>query len=143
METASGAGPSAAQGYEFTDSQNEVIASTGFWVSIWGVFTLIAGAMNVLGGVMFLVEGDLAGLVAGTILGLIALIPLLIGLEFLRTGRALSAVVRTQGHDIDHLMGAIKSVGAAFRILIVAVISWIAILIVIMAVFVETHVRGG
>jgi hypothetical protein len=141
METSSSIGRSDENAYEFTDAQNEVIASTGFWIGTWGVFTLIAGGMNLIGGVVSVAQGELAAVVAGIIFGLVALIPLLVGVEFLRTGRSLGAVVGTEGNDIDHLMDAMRSVGAAFRILIVAVVSWIAILIVVMAVFVETRVR--
>lgn len=141
MKTVPEAGTSDAQAYEFTAAQNEVIGSAGFWVSTWGVFSLLASSANLFGGVLLFVDGGLGGVAAGIILGLLALIPLFLGLKFLRTGKELRAVVWTKGNDIDHLMAAIQNVSGAFRIQIVAVVCWVAILIVFMVVFVETQVR--
>ena len=134
METPTGAPPPDAQGYEFTPSQNKVIRSTGSRVRVWGVFSLIGAGLTVLIGVALLFAGEVAGVVVGIIYGLLALIPIFIGLNFVRAGRALGAVVGTEGSDIDHLMGAIQNLGTAFLIQIVAAVFWVVIFIVLVTI---------
>ena len=127
METPTGASPPGEQGYEFTPAQNKVIRSTGSRVRIWGVFSLIGGGLTVLGAVALFFTGEAAGVVVGIIWGVLALIPIFIGLNFFRAGRALGAVVGTEGSDIDHLMGAIQNLGTAFLIQVVAAVLWVSL----------------
>ena len=134
MESTPGASPPTGEGYEFTTSENNVIRSTGSRVKTWGVFSLIAGALPALGGVALFFTGEVAGVVTGIIFGLLALIPIFIGLKFVRAGQALGAVVGTEGSDIEHLMSAIQNLGAAFLIQIVAAVSWVGIFIVLVSI---------
>lgn len=134
MESTPGASPPSGEGYEFTTSENKVIRSTGSRVRTWGVFSLIAGALTVLGGSALFLTGEVGGVIGGIIYLLLALIPIFIGLKFVRAGRALGAVVGTEGSDIDHLMSAMQNLGAAFRIQIVAAVSWVVIFVVLVAI---------
>ena len=127
METPTGASPADEQGYEFTPAQNKVVRATGSRVKIWGVFSLIGGGLFVLGAVALFFTGEVAGVVGGIIYGLLALIPIYIGLNFVRAGRGLGAVVGTEGSDIDHLMGALQNLGTAFLIQIVAAVVWVTL----------------
>jgi type II secretory pathway pseudopilin PulG len=133
MDTSTGASTTHGGGYEFTPDQNRVIRSTGVRVLIWGVASLIGGGLTALAAVAVFVAGEAAGVVVGIVWGVLALIPIFIGLNFVRAGRALGAVVGTAGSDIDHLMGAIKNLGAAFLIQIVATASWVVIFGILMA----------
>lgn len=130
MDTPIGASTTDGNGYEFTPAQNKVVQSTGSRVKIWGVFSLISGGLTVLGAVALFFTGEVAGIVAGIIYGLIALIPIYLGLNFVRAGRALGAVVETEGSDIDHLMGALQNLGTAFLIQVVCAVVWIGVIIV-------------
>ena len=94
------------------------------------MFSLISGGLTVLGAVGLFFTGEVGGFVAGIIYGLIALIPIYIGLNFVRAGRALGAVVQTEGSDIDHLMGALQNLGTAFLIQVVCAAVWIGVVIV-------------
>ena len=138
MESTPGASPPSGEGYEFTTSENQVIRSTGSRVWTWGVFSLIAGALTVLGGAALFLTGEVGGVIGGIIYLLLALIPIFIGLNFVRAGRALGAVVGTEGSDIDHLMSAIQNLGSAFRIQIVAAVSWVVIFVVLAAISVRS-----
>lgn len=133
MESTPGASPPTGEGYEFTTSENDVIRSTGSRVKTWGVFSLIAGALPALGGVaLFFRQAYVGGVIPGIIFGLLALIPIFIGLKFVRAGQALGAVVGTEGSDIEHLMSAIQNLGEAFLIQIVAAVSWVGIFILVL-----------
>ena len=134
MENTPGAPPPTQEGYEFTTSENKVIRSTGSRVKTWGVFSLIAGGVTILVAAVSLSIGEAAGVVGGIIYAALALIPIFIGLNFVRAGRALEAVVGTEGSDIDHLMGAMQNLGKAFLIQIVAAASWVVIFVVLVAV---------
>ena len=104
-------------GYEFTDEENRIIRATGRRVKVWGIFTLLGGVLWALGGIGVAMSG--AGsvtLIAGLLYGLLALIPIFIGLNFSQAGTAFGFVVTTEGNDISHLMVAVSSLGKAFLI---------------------------
>lgn len=124
METPTGATPSGASGYEFTTAQNQVIRATGSRTRIWGILSLIGGGLTALIGLGALFTGEAFGVVAGIVYGLLSLIPIFVGLNFLKAGRALGTVVTTEGDDIDHLMSAMVSLSRAFLIQIVATAVW-------------------
>ena len=128
METSSGASHSSAGGYEFTAAQNDIIRSAGSRTKIWGILTLCVGVLMALGGLLAMFSGEAFGVVAGLIYGLLALITIFIGLNFVRAGNALGEVVTTEGNDISHLMDSLHNLGRAFLIQIVAAVVWLVIL---------------
>lgn len=117
-------------GYEFTEEENKIIRATGRRVKVWGLFTLFAGGLWALGGIGVAMSG--AGsvtLVAGLLYGVLALIPIFIGLNFSQAGTAFGFVVTTEGNDISHLMVAVSSLGKAFLIQVVLVSIYLAVIV--------------
>ncbi len=110
--------------YEFTADQNEVIRKTGSRTKIWGILTLAVGGLTALMGLVAALSGEAVGLIGGVIYGLLALIPIFVGLNFMKAGNALGAVVTTEGNDIDHLMESMEGLGKAFLIQLVAAVVW-------------------
>jgi hypothetical protein len=116
-----------AQGYEFNEMENTVISGTARYARIWGILSIVAGALVLaLGGIVMAVGagvmsalGDKAGYVLGAI-GIV-LVPTAFvyfagGILYLRSGGALRNVVETQGNDIALLMDALRSMRLAFMI---------------------------
>ena len=129
MDTPPDQEPSLATGYEFTSAQDLIIRTTGSRARIWGILTLIGGGLTALTGVLALFTGEDFGVVAAIIYAVLAAIPLFVGLNFLRAGKALDAVVTTKGSDIDHLMGSMGSLGKALFIQIVSAVIWLALVV--------------
>ena len=122
-------------GYEFTDEENKIIRATGRRVKVWGMFTLLAGALWAVGGVGVAMSG--AGsftLLVGLLYGLLALIPIFIGLNFRQAGTAFGFVVTTEGNDISHLMVAVSSLGKAFLIQVVLASIYLAVVVLALVV---------
>lgn len=143
--------PSSPVGYEFDSAENQVIRKTGSRTWAWGLIIFSIGLLQGLLGVLFAVgmasEGELAaGLVVFVIYGVLVLIPILVGLYFMRAGKSMKAVVTTVGSDIEHLMGAMRSLGKAFLIQIVAtilfVLLWVALVAISVPRFGETRDRA-
>lgn len=111
-------------GYEFNAEENAIINATGLRAKTWGVLTLVAAVLLGTAGILAAVSTEGFGAVAGVIYALLALIPIFIGLNFVRAGNALGAVVTTRGNDIDHLMGSLQNLSNAFLIQIVATVLW-------------------
>ena len=104
--------------YEFSQQENVVIRRTGkrsrWWGAmsvIWGFVMLATGAM----AVVWLEEGP-GAVAVGAIYAVSAIIPLLIGINFLRAGRSFIGIAETEGYDIPHLMRAMESLGSALGI---------------------------
>ena len=129
MDTPIDEEPLRATGYEFTPAQDLIIRTTGSRARIWGILNMLGGGLTALTGVLALFTGEDFGVIAAIIYALLSLIPIFIGLNFLRAGRALDAVVSTSGSDIDHLMESISGVGKALFIQIVSAMIWIAIVV--------------
>ncbi len=128
-------------GYEFTDEENEIIRATGSRVKIWGIFTLLAGILWAFGGIGVAISGSGAvTVISGLLYGLLALIPIFIGLNFRQAGTAFGFVVTTEGNDISHLMVAVSSLGKAFLIQVVLASIYLAVVILalVTAIFIPT-----
>ena len=120
-------------GYEFSEEENEIIRATGKHVKIWGIFTLVGGALWALAGVGVAISGSGAvTLISGLVYLLLALIPIFIGLNFRQAGTALGFVVTTEGNDISHLMVAVSSLGKAFRIQVVLATIYLVVVILVL-----------
>lgn len=140
--------PPPRDGYEFTAAENHVIQATGRRVKLWGIFTLSVGTLTALLGLVILSLGFASeGMIAflpGMIYGLLSLIPIFIGIHFIRAGGALGAVVATEGSDIGYLMDAITSLGKAFLIQIVMATIWVVIfLLAVIAAVAVPAILGG
>ena len=105
----------AAAGYEFTVPQNVVIRKTATYAKVWGIFSIVLGAMQILVG---LSGGDL--LLAG-------IVSIVIGTVFIGVAGSLKAVVVTEGNDIDHMMAALQKLGNAFLIQVVATVTAVVV----------------
>ena len=121
-----GAGAAASGGtYEFNSVENETIQKLARRCGIWGWFQLITGAMMALGVIgMAVVWGEVAREIGvdfgpGPIVGaglVFVTYTLVMGFLYVGAGKNLSAVVRTEGNDIELMLGAIKRLGRAFWI---------------------------
>ncbi len=109
---------SPKKSYEFTDRENVVIRKTGQRSRWWGAVSVIWGLVMLATGALAVVwlEAGPGAVAVGAIYAISAIIPLLIGLNFLRAGRSFLGVVETEGLDIPHLMRALESLGSALGI---------------------------
>ena len=132
--------------YEFTEQENVVIRRTGKRSRWWGALSVIWGFVMLATGAMAVVwlEQGPGAVAVGAIYAVSAIIPLLIGLNFLRAGRSFLGVVKTEGYDIPHLMRALERLGSALQIQIVmAVIGILLFALGIVAAFAFPLLAGG
>ena len=60
-----------------------------------------------------------------------ALVTVIVGIFFIRGASRLRAVVKTEGDDVAHLMGALQSIGTAFLIqLVMAILGFVMVALV-------------
>jgi hypothetical protein len=109
---AQGVGPEQ-WAYEFTPAQDEVIASMARWTGIFAWFALISGTLMAIGGLLQLPVGAL-NVVGGSVY-------LFIGMWFRGAAKSLRMVVVTEGDDIAHLMSALENLRSAFMAMVVIV----------------------
>ena len=109
---------STNKAYEFTARENVVIRKTGKRSRWWGALSVIWGLIMLATGALAVVwlEAGPGAVAVGGIYAISAIIPLLIGLNFLRAGRSFLGVSETEGHDIPHLMRALENLGSALGI---------------------------
>jgi hypothetical protein len=100
-------------GYEFTPAQDEVISSMARWTGIFAWFALIAGTLMAVGGLLQLPVGAV-NVVGGSVY-------LFIGMWFRGAAKSLRMVVVTEGDDIAHLMSALENLRSAFMAMVVIV----------------------
>lgn len=128
-------GASAAPSYEFNAGENFTIDNVAKYARLWGIVSLISGVLTLVMGIFVAVA---AGAIAASshassssnpimsnpaalgALG-VALVPSAIvsiigGLFYLKSGAALRSVVDTQGDDVNLLMNAVRSLSTAFKI---------------------------
>ena len=101
----------AAAGYEFTVPQNAIIQKTATYAKLWGIFSVVLGAINTLVGL-----ASWAQLAAG-------IVSIVIGTVFIGVAGSLKAVVVTEGNDIDHMMAALQKLGNAFLIQVITTVA--------------------
>ncbi|MBS2012015.1 MAG: hypothetical protein JST00_03955 [Deltaproteobacteria bacterium] len=100
--------------YEFSDEENRGIASAAFWARLLAIFLIITGVAS-------LVNCNIVAF--GIDLG--------IGLTFLGAASSLTAVVNTQGNDIQHMMTALGKLGSAFKIRVFVTLAAVVLVFVI------------
>jgi hypothetical protein len=120
----------AAGGYEFTQVENVTIQRTGRLAHAWGILSVALGIVMLgmtaaiiffMGPLQHAIEGSLpgqAGLVVaiGSSLGPLALVNLCCGGFYIQAGGALTAVVKTQGDDITHMLRGLDALRFAFQV---------------------------
>ncbi len=99
-----GAGFAPGRGYEFRDSENEVIRKA-------------AGGAKFL-GILFFIQ---AGLQLFNFNIIAIAINVALGVSFFQGGKSLQAVTETQGNDIPHLMEGLEKLSSALLIRLVLV----------------------
>ena len=132
--------------YEFTEREDVVIRRTGKRSRLWGFMAIIWGFVMLATGAMAVVwlEAGPGAVAVGAIYAISAIIPLLIGLNFLRAGRSFIGVAETTGHDIPHLMRALENLGSALQIqIIMAVLGILLFALGIVAAFAFPLLAGG
>ncbi len=98
-------------GYEFTVPQNAIIQKTATYAKVWGIFSIVLGAMQILVGM-----ASWAQVPAG-------IVSIVIGTVFIGVAGSLKAVVVTEGNDIDHMMTAVQRLGTAFMIQVIVTVA--------------------
>jgi hypothetical protein len=90
-----------SQEYEFSNSQNELIQHLADKMRFVGYFLIVLGAILTLVGLISLVKGGgVSAIVNGTI-------QLLIGFWTQKAAASFARIVKTQGNDMQNLMGAL------------------------------------
>lgn len=114
--------------YEFNDDENVTIERAGASSSIWA-------ACAIVGAVLL---GTLAGLQLSldNVRGAVLVLPLFLvcavaGWLYFGTGKALKAVVDTEGNDVELLMQALDRLGTAFRNEVIVTILAVVVFVVL------------
>lgn len=105
--------PPSQWGYEFKPAEDEVIGGLARWVGIFAWFSLIAGTLMAIGGLLTAPAGFL-NVVGGAVY-------LFIGMWLRGAGKSLQNVVTTEGDDIAHLMTALGHLRSAFMAMVILV----------------------
>lgn len=93
-------------GYEFSDSQNELIGDLAKKMNFVGILMVASGVVSLIAGIVTLFAAfsrgtfDFSSIVNGVLL-------ILIGLWTRNAAQSFSRVVNTTGTDIENLMGAL------------------------------------
>ncbi|MBI4410766.1 MAG: hypothetical protein HY561_13740 [Gemmatimonadetes bacterium] len=118
-----------ARRYEFSETENLIIRRTGGRTKILGILALAFGIFLAVLGLFFLALGPV-GVIGTVVYGGVSLIPIFIGVFFIRAGNALEGVASTSGTDIPRLMSALESQGKAFLMAIIAAVVAIALIMI-------------
>jgi hypothetical protein len=126
--------------YEFNDQENAVIAKAAGRARLWGIISIVVGALYTLSGFFFFLSPGLLGNFASGIKDII------VGVVFLGVAGSLTSVVQTQGNDIQHMMQALDKLSTSLMVQIIGTIVGVilgAILMMIVAlVFVAAAASG-
>jgi xanthine/uracil permease len=108
-----GAAQLSTGSYEFTDAENVSIERAATSSTIWAVCAMVGAVLlGTLACTQFFLDN---------VRGAILVVPLFLvcavaGWLYLDTGRALKAVVNTEGNDVELLMRALERMARAFRL---------------------------
>lgn len=145
-----GGGKLSTGSYEFSDIENSVIQKTATRTKIWGVISMLTGALAAAGlGVLLLAWNTLEGFIqqsgeqmmsmsvlygAFAVLVPLSLVHIIIGVFYIGSSSSLALVAQTEGNDVELLMTALDRLANAFRVeVIVTVISAVIGLVVTIA----------
>lgn len=105
--------------YEFSEEHKEGFAALAASMSFVGVCVMLLGLMSATFG-LAAVYGGYAAVGAGLVAGALVCLPL--GWWSTSAGRSLSALVRTRGRDVAHLMAAVVQLRRLFGFALVFII---------------------
>jgi hypothetical protein len=144
--------------YEFNPTENITIADVARYARLWGIISLVSGALVLLLGIgVAAMGGAIAAATAGragasalsssaavAAIGIAlvptALVSIIGGIFYVRSGEALRSVVDTQGNDIALLTEAVRSLTLAFKIEAIAMAVGF---VVGLAIGLGSHASGG
>lgn len=104
--------PYGGYGYEFNEAENQTIASAALWSRILGIVLIVIGTFALFNCNII----DFA-------------LKLVVGIFMITGGSSLAMVVKSQGTDIPHMMGAMQKLGTAFKIRVIATIVGLVIVL--------------
>jgi hypothetical protein len=112
--------------YEFGPQENLTLVQLAKRMKAVGVFLIVVGGLTVLQGMSDLVFG-------GSYLYsvILAVIYILMGIWTFKAGNSFDRVVKTEGHDIGHLMQAVASLLNLYSLQF-----WLLIILVVLTVVV-------
>jgi hypothetical protein len=102
--------------YEFTESENRVIGKAGLWALVLAIVMFVEAGAELINSFNFLIVG----------------VYVTIGLFYLLGGKALKAVVNTQGRDVSLMMSALKKLRIAFTIRVIVTAIAAAVLLTLL-----------
>jgi len=126
--------------YEFNDMENAIIAKTAGRAKVWGIISIVIGALYLLSSLFFFLSPGLLANLAPGIGGIV------VGITFVGVGNSLSSIVQTQGNDIEHMMAAMQKLGTAFMTQIIVLIVQVVLAIILMMIvflFLAAMVAAG
>lgn len=116
------------QGYEFSGSQNELIADLAKKMNFVGILLIAGAILSIISGVVVLIAAfsrgifDLSSIIQGVLF-------LLVGLWTRNAAQSFKRVVSTSGADIENLMGALGELRKLYTLQY-----WLAIIVLIFLV---------
>jgi hypothetical protein len=118
--------------YEFNEMENGIIAKTAGRAKVWGIISIVVGALYLLSALFFIFSPALLMNLAPGIGGII------VGISFVGVGNSLNSVVQTQGNDVEHMMQATQKLSSAFmtQIIVTIVQAVLYVLLALLAFFV-------
>ncbi len=136
--------------YEFTEDENLTIGKTASRTTFWGVVSIITGILSAIGIiVLFLmfdrIKGELGVDIPNVVvlaLAPLAFVNLIIGWLYLGCGKAMKAVVETEGNDVELMMNGLDKMAGAFKIEAIVTITAAAIGFVAGLVIATTNSGG-
>jgi hypothetical protein len=101
--------------YEFKESENRIIGKTALWSKILAIVMFVEAGVEILNNFNVVSAG----------------IYVVIGIFYLLGGKALKAVVDTEGSDVTLMMSALNKLGTAFliRIIVTAIAAGLILII--------------
>ncbi len=102
--------------YEFNDQENAIIAKAAGRARLWGIISIIIGALYTISGFFFFLSPGLLTNFASGIKDII------VGIVFLGVAGSLTSVVQTQGNDVQHMMQALDKLSTSLMVQIIVTI---------------------
>jgi hypothetical protein len=107
---------SGAASYEFSAGEGRVIRKTAAYARGWGILSMVIASVQITMGIVALRE-----MAPGVVQLPAGIVQVVVGIAFIQAASSLREVVRTEGNDIAHMMSAVRALGVAFLVQIIAV----------------------
>lgn len=126
--------------YEFNDMENAVIAKAAGRARMWGIISIVIGALYVISGFFAVSQPALLPNLASGAKDIV------VGIVFLGVAGSLTQVVQTQGNDVQHMMQALDKLSTSLMVQIIVTIVGVvlgAILMLIGMIFFVAFAASG